>query len=208
MMTIPARAIAIVALCVLTPCDLYAADALGKLFFTPSQRAQFDAARAQRDRRVPMSTAAGHESEAGHAAAPQGPDVVTYNGLVRRNDGKSTVWLNGKPITERTRDSDVRLLGVRRDGDVAITVPQADRAASLRVGQSLEVTSGIIEEPYAQRVTRFRPAEKAAAAAPPPAKAAPAAVANTSAAAKRAARRDEIDPDSGAAAPDSRGSVK
>jgi hypothetical protein len=80
--------------------------------------------------------------------------VVTYNGVVRRSDGKSTVWINGNPITERsTSNPEINLLNVRRDGAVSIAVPQADRTASLKVGQSLEVTSGTIEESYARRAT-------------------------------------------------------
>ena len=184
----------------------YAADGLGRLFFAPSQRAQLDAARAQRDRRGVQST----ETE---QTAPQGPDVVTYSGVVQRNDGKSTVWINGKPITERTRDSDVSVLGVRRDGAVSVAVPQADRSASLKVGQSMEVTSGTIEEPYARRATLYRPpatpAPTATPAAGTAATSAPAAV-TAPAAAKRTARRDtsEIDPDSGAAPPVERGAKK
>lgn len=166
-----------------------------RLFFSPAQRAQLDIARAQRDRR-------GTQTADGTPSGPQGPDVVTYDGVVRRTDGKSTVWLNGKPINDRTRDNDVNVVGVRRDGAVTIAVPQTDRAASLRVGQTLDINSGTVQEPYARGATRYRPPEKTAPAPAAPVKPAPAAVANTSAAAKRAARRDEIDPESGAAPPE------
>ena len=169
-----------------------AADGLGRLFFAPAQRAQLDTARAQHARRLPGAA----DTE---PAAPQGPEVVTYSGMVRRDDGKSTVWINGKPVTAPTRDGDVSVAGVRRDGAVSVAVPQAARSASLKVGQSMDVTSGTIEESYARRATLYRPpanpAPSGAAAASAPTT--PAAVA----AAKRTARRDttESDPDSGAA---------
>jgi hypothetical protein len=189
-----------------------AADEFGRLFFSPAQRAQLDAVRAKRDRRLPMTETA-DTTESSLPSVPQGPDVVTYNGVVRRSDGKSTVWINGKPMTERTQGSDVSVLGVRRDGAVSVAVPQADRSASLRVGQSMEVMSGTIEEPYARRATLDRLPAKAAPTAPgaaststPP----PAAVVAPTTAAKRAARRDtkESDHDSGAAPPVERGTVK
>lgn len=164
-----------------------------RLFFSPAQRAQLDIARAQRDRR-------GTQAADGTPSGPQGPDVVTYDGVVRRTDGKSTVWLNGKPVNDRTSNNDVNVVGVRGDGAVTIAVPQTDRAASLRVGQTLDINSGAIREPYARDATRYRPPEKAAAPASPDKPAA--ALPNTSAAAKRAARRDEIDPESGAAPPE------
>lgn len=183
-----------------------ATDGLGRLFFAPAQRAQLDAARAQRDRRGPLTA----DTE---PVAPLGPEVVTYSGMVRRSDGKSTVWINGKPMTERTRDSDVNVLGVRRDGSVSVAVPQADRSASLRVGQSMDVTSGTIEEPYARRAKLHRPpatpSPNATPAAGTAATSAPAGVTSPTAA-KRMARRDisETDPDSGATPPVERGAKK
>ena len=148
--------------------DALAADSLGRLFLTPEQRAQLEIVRAQRDRRLPVSI----ETETAAApvpAAPQGPEIVTYNGVVRRSDGKSTVWINGKPVNERDRrrsDSEVTVLGVQRDGAVSVAIPQADRKASLKVGQSLEVTSGTIEESYARRATLARPQVNTPAATP------------------------------------------
>lgn len=181
-----------------------AADPMGRLFFTPAQRAQLETARAQRDRRAPVPTAETEKESEAAPPAPQGPEIVTYNGIVRRSDGKSTVWINGKAITERNRDeSSVSVLGVRRDGAVSIAVPQADRSASLRVGQSVEVMSGTIEESYARRATIPRmPVEKPVAtpSATDGAKPPPAAVAAPADAAKKAARRDtrDFDPESGA----------
>jgi hypothetical protein len=184
-----------------------AAESMGRLFFEPSQRAQLDLARAQRDRRSPVVV-----PDTEQPAPSQGPGVVTYNGVVRRSDGKSTVWINGKPITERTHDSDVSVLSVRRDGAVSVAVPQTDRSASLRVGQSMEVESGKIEESYARRATLYRPPAKQQAPTPTTSAPAPvpAAVAAPTAAVKRTAQRDgkESDPDSGAAPPVERGAIK
>ena len=140
----------------LLPNTVLARDGLGRLFLTPDQRTQLEAVRAQRDRRPATADA---ETV---PAAPilTGPDVITYNGMVRRNDGASTVWINGKPFNEhskRKNDNEVNVLGLRRDGAVAVTIPQAGRRALLKVGQSLEVTSGTIEESYARRATLIRP---------------------------------------------------
>lgn len=175
-------------------------NTLGRLFFAPAQRAQLDVARAQRDRRGLAA------AEVNQPELPQGPEVVTYSGLVRRNDGKSTVWINGKPITERTRDGDVNVTRVRGDGTVSVTVSQAERSASLRVGQSVEVISGRIEEPYARRATIPRAPEKPDSAgpivaAPLPAPTATAAQKPGPRATRRDAKEKESDPDSGAAPP-------
>ena len=177
-----------------------AADSLGRLFLTPDQRAQLEIARAQRDRRLPIAETEGAPTA---APAPQGPDVVTYSGVVRRSDGKSTVWLNDKPVNERNRiqpEHEVSVTGLQRDGAVSVAIPQADRRASLKVGQSLEVTSGVIEESYSRRATLPRPAENASAPAP-----AASTAATTAATTKPVGRplrpsdTKESDPESGAA---------
>ena len=157
------------------PSPAHPADGLGRLFLTPDQRSQLETVRAQRDRRLPANA----DAEAAPAATiPTGPGVVTYNGVVRRSDGSATVWINSKPVNERSKgknDSEVSVLGLRRDGAVAVAIPQAGRTASLKVGQRLDVTSGRIEEPYSRRETLVRSNETAAApdaptstALPPP----------------------------------------
>ena len=154
----------------LLPGLAHPADRLGRLFLTPDQRSQLETVRAQRDRRLPADA----DTEAAPAATiPTGPGVVTYNGVVRRSDGSATVWINSKPVNERSKgknDSEVSVLGLRRDGAVAVAIPQAGRTASLKVGQRLDVTSGRIEEPYSQRETLLRSGEQASMPAAPIAK--------------------------------------
>ena len=184
----------------LWPFPILAAESFGRLFLTPEQRVQLEAARAQRDRRLPITV----EAESTQAPAPavaQGPSIVTYDGMVRRSDGKSTVWLNGKPVNERNRaqpEHEVSITGLRNDGAVSVAIPQADRRASLKVGQSLEVTSGTIEESYLRRATVPRVAEQALVTAP----VAPGPMTATTKPVARPLRPSEgkeADPESGAA---------
>jgi hypothetical protein len=64
------------------------AQELGRLFFTPEQRAALD---ARRKARVPDKP----------AATPQAESPITrINGAVQRSGGKSTVWVNGEAIPE------------------------------------------------------------------------------------------------------------
>lgn len=137
-----------------------AADLQGRVFFTPQQRAQLEAARAQKERQQPV------EIESSAPPAPPVPGTITYGGIVRRNDGKSTVWLNDKPISDRKTAASAGIAGVRADGAITVKPPLAERSVALKVGQSLEITSGAIEEPYARRLTRSVPAAKAAIVSP------------------------------------------
>jgi len=126
-----------------------AAEPLGRLFFTPAQRAQLDVARGQKSRGTPAS-----EQE---EAAPV-PEVVTYGGIVRRNDGKTTVWINNRAVNDgKSADRLPVASRVRPDGSINLEVPQTNRSVNLKVGQSVEIVSGTIEEPYARSPVAAKP---------------------------------------------------
>ena len=70
------------------------AQELGRLFFTPEQRAALD---ARRKARVPDKPAT--------AAVTESP-VSRVDGAVQRGGGKSTVWVNGETIPENSQGAD------------------------------------------------------------------------------------------------------
>jgi len=80
--------------------------ALGRLFFTPAERAALDRAPAD-------------------AQASTEPTSRTLNGIVRRSDGQGTVWIDGKPQVRR-------LAGT---GRVAVKTASGDELG-LKVGES------------------------------------------------------------------------
>jgi len=121
-------------------------EPMGRLFFTPAQRSSLDVARGQRAR-----TGLATEPTAEQPSAPQ-EQTITYGGMVRRSDGKSTVWINGKPVTEREAVGSTAVVGrVGADGSVSVQNPQSGRSVSLKPGQSLELLSGTIEEGYTRK---------------------------------------------------------
>jgi hypothetical protein len=142
------------------------AEPLGRLFFTPPQRAQLDVARSQKSR---VTLASENQQEAAPA-----PEIITYSGVVRRSDGQSTIWINNKPVTDGQAISGVPLSGrVGANGVVTLRLPQSDRPIELKVGQSLEIGSGTVEEPYSRRPAPTpkpdaQPAPKPAATAAAP----------------------------------------
>ena len=64
------------------PAPAHAQSALGRLFFSPAERAALD-----RDTDTPSDAA---------ESTPR-----TLNGIVRRSDGKATVWIDGQPQTRQ-----------------------------------------------------------------------------------------------------------
>lgn len=113
-----------------------AAQPLDRLFFTPEQRARMDVARQQER---------GLRIEDEEAPAPP-PANIILNGVVTRSDGKATVWINNQPQSPEKASQAVGVEG--RGGQLKVTVPDARRGIPLKVGQSLDVASGKVEEVY------------------------------------------------------------
>ena len=102
------------------------ADIPGRLFFTPQQRATLDNARAQT-----------HEPKAGPATLS---GSVTFKGYVQRSDGRTTVWVNREALHDQALD--------HGKGTPTLRVPTATRWIPLKAGQSMDATSGSVEEGY------------------------------------------------------------
>jgi hypothetical protein len=130
----------------------HSAEPLGRLFFTPSQRAALDAGKQiSKPRTV-------------RAVAPRRPRAVMLNGVVTRSDGESAVWINGHEAGSKTI-SGVRASTSATDPTSAqLRVGGARKSVRLRVGQKLDPASGNILERYESAVS------STAAVVPPPKK--------------------------------------
>lgn len=116
------------------------AATLGRLFYTPAQRAKLDQLRnAQR------GTLAKAEAEAPEHAVPEPthtPQPVTLNGVVRRSDGSTTIWINeqmhqtGSHSSAKAADSN----------GVDVVLPESKRKVRLKVGQTVDPVSGAVKE--------------------------------------------------------------
>lgn len=114
------------------------AEPLGRLFFAPAQRAALDAAR-QQERSVRIVD----EEEVSSAAAS-----LALNGIVVRSDGRATVWINSKAQNGKRLPQGAALDGVRaEEGGIGVKLP-AGRPVPLKVGQSLDLGSGRVEENF------------------------------------------------------------
>jgi len=127
------------------------------MFFTPAQRAQLDIARTQRAR----TTLATEKTEEVVTAAPVAQSI-TYDGAVRRSDGKSTVWINSRPVNDKEPAGAVIVGRIKADGSVSLQMPQSGRSVELKPGQSIELLSGAIEERFARKpaAPELKPAAK------------------------------------------------
>ena len=100
----------------LTTSVLTYAEELGRLFFTPQQRMQLDHNYLREVR-------------------PDNIDqVLILNGIVQKDGGKRTIWINGVPQAAGISDN-------KTPESVPVTVPGKDKSVRLKVGQRVLLNS-------------------------------------------------------------------
>jgi len=122
----------------------FAAEPVGRLFFTPEQRATLESLRL---------------APAAAAATTTASDRITVNGIIQRGGGPATVWINGVPRTVPARSLVPE--GGTRAPAVRVPVPGKDGQVRLKVGQSIE-----LEVPEAPETDETRAGAGAPGAAP------------------------------------------
>jgi hypothetical protein len=108
-----------------------AAQELGRLFFTPEQRAALD---ARRKARLPDKPA---------AVAPS--PTTRIDGTVRRSSGRSTLFVDGEALSENAQPEGLQL---RRGADpsrVTVIVGEDGRRIEMRVGETLDRATGEVK---------------------------------------------------------------
>jgi hypothetical protein len=118
---------------------------LGRLFLTPTDRAALDAVRqnSKPPEKIIKPSEKGDEEASAESAPVASLPIVTIHGFVKRSDGKSTVWVNGKPMQEKSSSKDLevgRLQG--NTNQVPIKIPSTGQTVILKAGQSYDPASG------------------------------------------------------------------
>ena len=102
------------------------AQEVGRLFFTPEQRAALD---ARRKARVPDKP----------AAVVVASPTTRVDGFVQRSNGPSTVWVNGEPLPEGSE-------GPRIGPRVSVPLGEGGRRAALKPGEVLDRGTGEVRD--------------------------------------------------------------
>jgi hypothetical protein len=108
---------------------------LGRLFFTPQQRATLDAGRSIAP------------AKPRRAARPSGPSEIRLDGIVTRSDGERTVWVNGRAY-HNAAPSGVSVAPTADPARARVQVRTDRRPVEMRVGQQLDRAAGRVSEVY------------------------------------------------------------
>lgn len=95
---------------------------LGRLFYTPEQRARMDDAYAREAR---------PESDTRR--------TLSVNGIVQKRGGPRTIWINGVPQPAEKNDD-------RSPESASVTVPGQKKKVRVKVGQKVHIAPGTPEQ--------------------------------------------------------------
>ena len=126
------RALLFITFLVFAP--LASAQEIGRLFFTPEQRAALD---GRRKARVPDKPA---------AVAVIASPTTRVDGFVRRQGGRSTVWVNGESMPESGPEAPRIETGRSTDARVSVPVGESGVRFALKPGQVLDRGSGEVRD--------------------------------------------------------------
>ena len=115
-------------------------EPLGRLFFTPSQRAALDAGKQIGKPRT------------ARAVTSRRPRAVTLNGVVTRSDGESAVWINGHETRGKSVSGVSASALATEPTSAQLRVGGTRKVVRLQVGQQLNPASGKVIETYQSTV--------------------------------------------------------
>ena len=120
------------------------AQELGRLFFTPEQRANLD---LRRKARMPDKP-----------AAPSGSAPLTrIDGYVKRSNGPSTIWINGESLGESAPEAP-RIDTARPDsGAVWLNASEGRGRVPLKPGETLDRGNGDVRDVIEGEIQIGRP---------------------------------------------------
>ena len=104
---------------------------IGRLFFSPDERAMFDRLRQKRGGSTVSAT-----------------EQITLNGIVRRSSGKTTAWINQLPQHENETPQGIAVRQGQASKPSALLLLPSGRQVNLKAGQTFDATKGKVREGY------------------------------------------------------------
>lgn len=112
---------------------------IGRLFSTPKERAALDQAR-QTNSKNKVETSTPAEEKLG--------DQITLDGFVKKNNGKTTVWINQVPQHGQENPQGITILQSSRGAHAVSMQLPSGKSVDLRAGQTFDASNGKVTDVY------------------------------------------------------------
>jgi hypothetical protein len=109
---------------------------IGRLFFSPDERAMLDRTRQKSGGSTVSSS-----------------EQITLNGIVRRSSGKTTAWINQVPQHDNEASQGVAVQQGRTSKPSALLLLPSGKKINLKAGQTFDTAKGKVHEGYEDATT-------------------------------------------------------
>jgi hypothetical protein len=116
---------------------------IGRLFSNQRERATLDQAR---------QTGSKNRIETNTAEKDQIGDQITLDGFVRKNNGKTTVWINQVPQHGRENTQGITIVQSNNHSSVISMQLPSGKSMELKPGQTFDATNGKVSDVYNDQV--------------------------------------------------------
>jgi hypothetical protein len=113
------------------------AQAIGRLFYTPRERADMDQARQLAEK---------NHADSAASTVNQVGDQVTLDGFVRKNNGKTTVWINQMPQHGRENPQGITIVQSGRHSSIVSMQLPSGKSIDLKPGQTFDASNGKVSD--------------------------------------------------------------
>lgn len=112
---------------------------IGRLFSTPRERAALDQARQSNSKT---------QFEPNTPAGEKLGDQITLDGFVKKNNGKTTVWINQVPQHGQENPQGITILQSGRGSHAVSMQLPSGKSVNLRAGQTFDASNGKVMDVY------------------------------------------------------------
>jgi len=137
-----------------------AGDDFGRLFSQPAERAKLDVLRQNQKLKVVTPQETTQPEPAAGDEAPELPEPIAMQGYVKRSDGSSTVWINGKAVQENSAVDNVEIGRLNGQKNVSKTGSDSLNVKIPANGKQIRLKAGQVYEPETNQVKEFKLLEK------------------------------------------------
>ena len=132
----------------------------GRLFSQPAERTKLDVLRQNQKLKVVTPQAAAQAAPSAGEESPELPEPIAMQGYLKRSDGSSTLWINGKAVQENSAVDNVEIGQLNGQKNASKTGSDSLNVKIPANGRHIRLKAGQVYEPETNQIKEFKLLEK------------------------------------------------
>jgi len=142
------------------PLQAVAGNDFGRLFSQPAERAKLDVLRQNQKLKVGAPQEGAQPELPTGEDAPDLPESITMQGYVKRSDGASTLWINGKAVQENSAIDNIEIGKLNGQKNASKASSDSLNVKIPANGRHIRLKAGQVYQPETNQIKEFKLLEK------------------------------------------------